>query len=259
MGMEEYKVSIVLPVYNGEKYLPRAIESILQQTYKNFELIIIDDSSTDKSNQIAKSYAKTDARIRVYKNRENRKLPKSLNAGFHVAKGNLFTWTSDDNILKPEAIETMVRIFEDKPDVDFVYADIIPIDLYGNIKSRVYLNGEVDDIYVFNPVMACFLYKREIHERLRGYNSKLFLCEDYDFWIRTYEKGFEMYHLKERLYYYRVHNASLTIKKQKEHAIISLKLLCKNLFKEKKMGNKLRIMSEIKKYIEVLSNWNMEK
>jgi len=252
MGKEEYKVSIVLPVYNGQKYLPRAIESILQQTYRNFELIIIDDCSTDKSHQIARNYAKTDARIRVYKNRENRKLPKSLNAGFRVATGNLFTWTSDDNILKPEAIEAMVHVFQVKPDVDFVYADMIPIDGYGNIKSRAYLNGEIEDIYVCNPVMACFLYKKEIHQRLQGYNTKLFLCEDYDFWVRTYESGFGMYHLKKKLYYYRIHNNSLTTKKQREHAIISLNLLGQNLFKEKKWSKKLRILSEMKNYIEVL-------
>lgn len=252
MGNKEYKVSIVLPVYNGEKYLPRAIESILQQTYRNFELIIIDDCSTDKSHRIAKNYAKMDARIRVYKNRENRKLPRSLNAGFRVATGNLFTWTSDDNILKPEAFEEMVHVFKVRQDVDFVYADIVPIDGYGNIKSRAYLNGEIADIYVFNPIMACFLYKREVHERLKGYNPKLFLCEDYDFWVRTYESGFGMYHLKKKLYYYRVHNNSLTTKKQREHAIISLKLLSKNLFKEKKGSKKLRILSEMKNYIEML-------
>lgn len=254
MSNEEYKVSIVLPVYNGEKYLPRAIESILQQTYRNFELIIIDDCSTDKSHQIAKSYAKTDARIRVYKNCENRKLPKSLNAGFRMATGELFTWTSDDNILKLEAIEAMVHVFKTKPNVDFVYADIMLIDGYGNIKSRACLNGDIEDIYVCNPILACFLYKREVHERLNGYNTKLFLCEDYDFWVRTYENGFEMYHLKKQLYYYRVHNNSLTAKKQREHAMISLKIMCKNLFKEKKMSNKLKIISNIKKDIDVLSN-----
>ena len=254
MYQEEYKVSIVLPVYNGEKYLPRAIESILSVSYRNYELIIIDDCSTDKSNQIAKSYAEMDARIKVYRNRQNKKLPKSLNAGFRMAKGNLFTWTSDDNILRPEAIEEMVHIFEKKADVDFVYADVIPIDGYGNVKSKAYLNGEIEDIYVFNPIMACFLYKRKIHERLGGYDSKVFLSEDYDYWIRTYENGFKMYHLKEKLYYYRVHNSSLTTKKLREHAIISLKLLSKNLIKEKKMSNKMRIVSEMKNYVEILIN-----
>lgn len=252
MEKENFKVSIILPVYNGEKYLSSAIESILRQTYQNFELIIIDDCSTDKSNQIAKYYARTDARIRIYKNRENRKLPRSLNAGFRQATGDLFTWTSHDNILKPETIETMVHVFEEKPDIDFVYADIIPIDEKGNIKKEMpYLNGEVEDMYVFNPVLACFLYKRRVQEALKGYNPNKFLYEDYDFWVRTYESGFAMYHLKKKIYYYRFHEDSLTTRKRKESDVIQLKLLLKFVFRDKKIGNKLRIIFRMN---EILHN-----
>lgn len=254
MRKKIYKVSIILPVYNGEKYLALAIESILQQTYSNFELIIIDDCSTDKSNQIAKSYMKIDSRIKVYKNKKNKKLPKTLNYGFHLAIGDLFTWTSDDNILKPEAIEEMVNVFEKKSDIDFVYADIIPIDTKGNIDKRYkkYLNGEIEDIYVFNPILACFLYKRKIHDKLGGYNPNLFLCEDYDFWIRTYEHGFYMYHLKKKIYFYRMHSDSLSVIKQKEHARLCLKILLRNLLKEKKANKKWKIVLEIIEYSKIL-------
>ena len=115
MEKERYKVSIILPVYNGEKYLSLAIESILKQTYKNFELIIIDDCSSDQTHSIALKYKEKDSRVRVYRNKTNSKLPVSLNAGFHVATGELFTWTSDDNILKPETIETMVHVLNKTP------------------------------------------------------------------------------------------------------------------------------------------------
>lgn len=246
MEKENFKVSIILPVYNGEKYLSSAIESILRQTYQNFELIIIDDCSTDKSNQIAKYYARTDARIRIYKNRENRKLPRSLNAGFRQATGDLFTWTSHDNILKPETIETMVHVFEEKPDIDFVYADIIPIDEKGNIKKELpYLNGEVEDIYVFNPVLACFLYKRRVQEALKGYNPNKFLYEDYDFWVRTYESGFAMYHLKKKLYYYRFHEDSLTFIKERDVKRIEINYLMRNLAKCNDKPAKIRIIKRM--------------
>lgn len=253
MEMAKYKVSIVLPVYNGEKYLALAIESILRQTYGDFELIIIDDCSTDKTNQIAKSYVRQDARVRVFKNRENKKLPRSLNAGFRMATGDLFTWTSDDNILKPEAIERMVCVFEENPDVDFVYADIIPIDENGDINKKVsYPNGEIEDIYVFNPILACFLYKREVHEALGGYNPKTFLYEDYDFWVRTYEKGFRMRHLKKKLYYYRLHKDSLTVTKRRESDIIQIKRFFKNFFKDKKISNKWKMILRLKRTIKNL-------
>lgn len=82
------KVSIVLPVYNGEVYLRQAIESVLAQTYENWELIIVDDCSTDGSPAIMDEYAGWDARIKVVHNKENQKLPESLNIGFRQAEGD---------------------------------------------------------------------------------------------------------------------------------------------------------------------------
>ena len=78
-------ISIVLPVYNGEKYLRQSIESVLLQTYNNWELLIIDDGSTDTSASIANDYVIRDARVSYYKNPENIRLPKTLNRGFSIA------------------------------------------------------------------------------------------------------------------------------------------------------------------------------
>ena len=246
MEKERYKVSIILPVYNGEKYLSLAIESILKQTYKNFELIIIDDCSSDQTHSIALKYKEKDSRVRVYRNKTNSKLPVSLNAGFHVATGELFTWTSDDNILKPETIETMVHVFEQDPNVDFVYADIIPIDEDGKINRKIpYLNGEIDEIYVRNPILACFLYKRHIHDCLKGYNPNTFLYEDYDFWIRTYEAGFKIHHLKKKMYYYRIHKKSLTSLKEKELLQFKIKLLKRNFGKTNDKCIKIKILKHL--------------
>ena len=114
----EKLVSIVLPTYNGEKYLADSIESVISQTYKNWELIIINDCSTDKTLEIAQSYAAKDNRIKVYSNDENLKVPKSLNRGFSLANGKYFTWTSDDNMYKPKAIEYMVNYLVNNNDTD---------------------------------------------------------------------------------------------------------------------------------------------
>ncbi|MCI5760300.1 MAG: glycosyltransferase family 2 protein, partial [Eubacterium sp.] len=95
------KISIVMPVYNGERYLAGAIRSVLEQSYPNFELIIVNDASTDGSLKIAEVFAAKDDRIRVYTNEHNQKLPRSLNIGFSHCEGELYTWTSDDNLLLP--------------------------------------------------------------------------------------------------------------------------------------------------------------
>ena len=85
------KISIVLPTFNGERYLKSSIHSILSQTFPDWELIIVDDCSTDGTADIIKRYAQSDSRIRVIRNEKNQKLPGSLNIGFSVAKGEYLT------------------------------------------------------------------------------------------------------------------------------------------------------------------------
>lgn len=102
-------VSIVLPTYNGEEYISRAIQSIINQTYTNWELIIVNDCSTDSTLEIINNFSKQDSRIKIINNDKNMKLPASLNRGFKEANGEYYTWTSDDNEYYPEAIEKMVN------------------------------------------------------------------------------------------------------------------------------------------------------
>ena len=96
------KVSIVLPTYNGARYLKSSVESCLNQTHKNIELVIVDDCSTDETPDIVRSY--NDPRIRYVRNETNQRLPRSLNIGFALATGDYLTWTSDDNEFLPHSI-----------------------------------------------------------------------------------------------------------------------------------------------------------
>ena len=84
-------ISIVLPIYNGEKYMRQSIDSIIGQTYQNWELLIVDDSSTDGTAAIAAEYVQKDSRIQYYKNPQNMRLPRTLNRGFSLAKGAYLT------------------------------------------------------------------------------------------------------------------------------------------------------------------------
>lgn len=98
-------VSIVLPTFNGEEFLAQSIESVLKQSYKNLELIIVNDCSTDSTPRIIEEFAKKDSRIKIIHNTINQKLPRSLNIGFNAASGEYWTWTSDDNYYLENAIE----------------------------------------------------------------------------------------------------------------------------------------------------------
>lgn len=201
------EISIVMPVYNGERYLREAVESIIAQDFEEWELILVNDCSTDGTSAVMEEYQSRDGRIRVIHNETNQKLPRSLNIGFTQARGNYFTWTSDDNRYKPQALEKMYRYLELHQDTGLVFADMDYIDETGAKTGAVSRNAE--EIWSSNCVGACFLYRREVAETVGGYDADLFLVEDYDYWLRI-AKCCPVVHLPQCLYEYRNHGTSLT-------------------------------------------------
>lgn len=202
------KVSIVLPVYNGQQFLRQSVESVIAQTYQDWELIIVDDCSTDGSPDIMSEYENKDSRIRVIHNRENQKLPESLNIGFRAANGDYFTWTSDDNRYKPDAIEAMATLLDAHPEYGLVYCDMDYIDDEGKVTSGT--SFEARELYYENCVGACFLYRRHIAKLTGEYDRDMFLIEDYDYWLRM-SKHCEFARIPQRKYQYRFHPDSLTM------------------------------------------------
>lgn len=225
-------VSIILPVYNGERFLGISIESCLKQTYKNWELLIIDDGSSDRSEEIARDYSRKDSRIRYYRNPENLKLPKTLNRGFSLAKGEYLTWTSDDNYYRPEAIEKMVSALE-KTGAGFTFTACSIIDENGVTVS---VNRAPKDyrhaIWDYDFVGACFLYTREVYETIGDYDPDMFLCEDYDYWLRIFA-CFNVEYIDEDLYAYRQHGGSLSQTRRYEQYEMLERVLRKNFSKKK--------------------------
>ena len=224
--MEKKKISIVLPVYNGAKYLSESIESVIAQTYANWELIIVNDCSTDNTLAIANEYASKDARIKVFSNPKNLKLPNSLNEGFKHACGEYYTWTSDDNKYKPNALYVMAENLEKDSNVVMIYANYTFIGSLGKIIAPVHL-PDVKKIVMANIIGACFLYTAEAAKLVGTYDANLFLAEDYDFWIRLYEVG-KIAHIEDDLYYYRIHGKSLTETRKNQVDEQTYKVLEKN-------------------------------
>lgn len=196
-------VSIVLPTYKRARVLPMAISSVLAQTHANWELIVVDDNSPDDTAQVVAGF--TDARIRYVKNDPNLKLPRALNRGFSLARGAYLTWTSDDNLFAPGAIEAMVRRLQ-QGDCDLVYADywLFSQEDDAGRPSDAQLDRLPDTVQLEqgNHMGACFLYTRQLYETVGDYDPELFLVEDYDFFIRA-SKQFRFAHLAEPLYYFR--------------------------------------------------------
>lgn len=195
-----------MPVFNGEKYLALSIESILKQSFKDFELIMVNDCSKDNSLYIMEKYAKMDSRIRIYNNPVNLGVAKSLNNGFDKACGEYFTWTSDDNLYAKSALDEMYKYLSEN-DRHFVFADMEIIGENNEKLNEVRL--EAKDLYLNSAIGGCFMYSRTAGETVGEYTDKYPLLQDYEYWLRM-DRQFEIHHIDKALYKYRSHSSNLT-------------------------------------------------
>ncbi len=202
----ELQVSIVLPTYNGTKYLAQSLESCFAQTHRCFEVIVVDDGSGPEVAEIVGRFS--GPRLKYVRHEVNRGLPAALNTGFAAASGALLTWTSDDNLYTPDAVEQMVTFLCTYPDVDFVYSDAYEIDAEEKVVGMLWVPPP-EGLRVKNRVGGSFMYRRAVYEALGDYDPSAVLAEDYDYWLRV-ARRFTMQRLFRVLYYYRYHPRSLT-------------------------------------------------
>ncbi len=138
------RVSIGLPVYNGEKYLREAIDSILAQTYTDFELIISDNASTDRTPEISISYANKDPRIRYFRNEINQGAAWNFNRVFELSVGEYFKWAAHDDLLDPEFLLKCVEILDQDPSVVLCYSKVRKIDENGKFSENYDPHLDID-------------------------------------------------------------------------------------------------------------------
>lgn len=199
-------ISIILPTYNGGRYIKQSINSCLRQTYTNLELIIVDDGSSNEIEDIIKSYS--DRRIKYFKHKKNLGLAQALNTGFANSIGEYLTWVSDDNFYIPEAIVTMVEALKEKQKIDFVYANFYVVDERGEIIRRVKVPSS-KILNRYNCIGPCFLYRRIVYDRLGEFDPRFYFAEDYEYWLRV-KNQFRLQRLNKFLCYYRLHKNSLS-------------------------------------------------
>jgi len=203
-------VSVIMPVYNAEAYLGEAIESILYQTYKNFEFIIIDDLSTDKSWEIIQRYAASDSRIKIFQNPKNLKIVKTRNRGFAKSshKAEYYAIMDADDISLPSRLADEVKFLEKHPLYAAVGSQIILINeeskriggrhypvTYKKIKSVL---GR------FNPFsQSSIMIRRSVLDKIGRYNEKYTRCQDYELFSRIASK-YHITNLRKPLLLYRI-------------------------------------------------------
>ncbi len=208
------KISIIMSVYNGEDYLAEAVESVLQQTMKEFELIVINDCSTDGTGEILDRYAKKDERVKVYTNEENLRLPSSLNKGMEYATGKYIARMDADDICLPKRLERQYRFMEENPDVALSSCRFMT--LKNGVVASGGCGGKTDGesvkalLFVTNPILhPGIIAKAEVIKRL-GYDKNFTCSEDMELWTRFIMNGYKVEIMSEYLMIYRLHEKQIT-------------------------------------------------
>ncbi|MHC4839950.1 MAG: glycosyltransferase family 2 protein [Planctomycetota bacterium] len=215
LALDWPKVSVVLPTCNRAHLIGTAIENVLNQQYPNFEVIVVNDGSSDGTRDVLDEF--DDPRLRVI-HKDNERLPKALNTGFEAATGEFLTWTSDDNTFKDGALKAMARELVLNPDTAMVYAN------YAIDGETVVETGPTWLLKERNLIGACFMYRKSAAIRAGQYDPDLELAEDYDYWLRLNKIG-QLSHLPRTLYNYGDAPDSLTRQMPVEVQMATLKLL----------------------------------
>ena len=198
-------ISVVMGVYNAEKYLQKAIDSILNQTFHQFEFIIVNDGSTDSSLNILRSY--NDIRVRVI-NQKNSGLPVALNQGISFAQGRYIARMDADDIALPNRFEIQLAYMESHPEISVVGGQVALINSEGSPIGKAFkpLEPEIIDRYLNYAcplIHPTYLARKEVYKIVKGYRESLRTAQDYDFLLRASEAGLRFANVPDEVLLYR--------------------------------------------------------
>ena len=236
---QELKVSVIIPVYNGGKYISHAIESVLSQTYKEMEIIVVDDGSADRTAEIVKSYQQTHDLIDRRKNliyiyQKNQGTAAARNKGIVNSTGEYIALLDYDDIWEPEKIELQIKYMIEHQEVGMVHSDAGFIDKDGNLiddmkrpKGFTVYGRCFKELFIQNKIRASTaVIRSSCLDKIGLFDENIRYCEDLDLWLRL-SREFSIGYVNQILCYYRLHDSNMTHNKV-EH------LICRN-----KMFNKI--------------------
>lgn len=266
-------ISIITPAYNAEKYLAETIESVLQQTYSNWELLIVDDGSTDKTAHIIQEFLKQDNRIQ-YHYQPNGRQGKARNLAIKHAKGKYLAFIDADDLWTETKLEKQVAVFTQFPQVDLVYTNGVSFeDSIDNVASEHKgMKGLINKSFMFQSMLSgkslpnlSVMVKKECVDAINGFaeDKRLQNAEDYQLWLRLADNDCQMYGLAENLFYYRLHENQVTSQDSMafEQAVWATYLadLKQINFREKRAILIQRVNRYLLHYIDELSKERIEK
>lgn len=208
------KISIILAVHNGEKFIQESVESILSQTFTDFEFLVINDASSDRTADILCGFS--DRRIRVITNGTNLGLTKCLNLGLGEAKGEYIARMDADDVAYPERLDKQLKFMEASPEIALVGSAVDIINKQGEItgkKDRLAdsLSIKYYSVFIDNPfIHSTLFFRKQAILEAGGYNESFRYAQDYDLASRLLKQGLSLANLPDRLLRLRKHNAAIS-------------------------------------------------
>lgn len=199
-------ISVIIPTFNAEKTIERAVDSVLKQTYQNFEIIICDDCSTDKTWDILKKLREKDKRIKVYQNEKNAKSAYTRNKAISKSQGKFIMQLDDDDYCHEERMMKQYTFLNNHPSIDFVGSNAYLWDqdgIYGTLKAPE--TPATTDLLKTSPfINPSVMFRKAALEKVNGYrvSKDTIRGQDYDLYLRLYANGLKGYNLQENLVYY---------------------------------------------------------
>ena len=246
-------ISVLMPAYNAEEYIAEAIESILNQTFKDYEFIIVDDCSTDNTWQIIKKYIKKDSRIKAHKNEKNLGIAGNRNKLISMAKGDYIIWQDADDISMPYRLEKQYKFMEENPEVGILGGWLQFFNKNGNLSVRKYATDDKvlrRKIFIYSPVaQPAAIIRKKLLDEVGKYDLKYPPAEDIDMSFRIGVKC-KFANLPEIIIKYRENNNSATFTKLKKIELDTIEIRKKYV---KNPMYKITFFDQIYNFIQYIS------
>lgn len=250
------RVSIVIPVYNREKYITLAVESVLRQTYTDWELIISDDGSTDGTLEMINEFAQYDSRIKIL-TAPHKGAVYALIAGFDAAQGEFIGQLDSDDLLEPQALELTVEALDNHPEWGMIYSNYRDIDEQGQLVRvgwRCSIPYSSHKLLTHFMVFHFRLIRKAIYQEVSGFDSNFDRIEDYELCLRLSEMT-EIGKVDEFLYQYRHHPDSLKSMARLEIILLAKKVI-ELALKRRGFDENLEVQIEYNPEISLVSKIN---
>jgi len=246
-------ISVIIPVFNGERFIAQAIQSVLDQNYELLEIIVVDDGSTDNTAGVVKNL---EGKIQYFY-QKNTGIAAARNMGLELAKGELIAFIDADDVWVKNKLSLQCSLLKDNPTVDMIYGFLLVTQMIPPDKlKQIDLEKEKG---LFATQLGSMLIKRTVFDRVGGFDEEMRLAEDLDWVNRVREAGINVLAHKDIVQFYRMHDKSITKDKSLTNSFI-LKAYKKSLDRRRASGNKSALpFPKLKNIDAVYQKWQNKK